>query len=170
MTKPSSNTSASPSKIGPPASTPPAATPAPAPAAASHLAWAVLNYADGEEGYLRIVESILDTRDRFIDGINAIDGLRVYGTISPRLPRRAFGPDPQHLPSKHLDIFAVHDGMLDKGWNSNRIVDPEGIHLFFDYSHHDITEQYLTDLALVTAQTRAQNLTRRPTQTTYTRS
>ena len=128
-------------------------------------AWAVLNYL-GEEGYLRIVERILDTRDRFIDGINSIDGLRVYG--GPHAYLVAFGPDPQHLPSKHLDIFAVHDGMLDKGWNSNRIVDPEGIHLFFDYSHHDITEQYLTDLALVTSDVRTQNLTRRPTQTTYT--
>ena len=130
-------------------------------------AWAVLNYL-GEEGYLRIVERILDTRDRFIDGINAIDGLRVYGT--PHAYLVAFGPDPQHLPSKDLDIFAVHDGMLDKGWNSNRIVDPEGIHLFFDNSHHDITEQYLTDLALVTAQARTQNLTRRKTKAVYTRS
>ncbi len=130
-------------------------------------AWAVLNYL-GEEGYLRIVERILNTRDRFIDGINAIDGLQVYGT--PHAYLVAFGPDPQHLPSKDLDIFAVHDGMLDKGWNSNRIVDPEGIHLFFDNSHHDIVEQYLTDLALVTNEARTQNLTRRPTQATYTRS
>ena len=130
-------------------------------------AWAVLNYL-GEEGYLRIVERILNTRDRFIDGINAIDGLQVYGT--PHAYLVAFGPDTQHQPSTDLDIFAVHDGMLDKGWNSNRIVDPEGIHLFFDNSHHDIAEQYLTDLALVTAEVRSGNITRRPTQTTYTRS
>ena len=130
-------------------------------------AWAVLNYL-GEEGYLRIVERILDTRDRFIDGINSIEGLRVYG--DPHAYLVAFGPDPQHPPSKDLDIFAVHDGMLDKGWNSNRIVDPEGIHLFFDYSHYDISEQYLTDLALVTSQVRSGNITRRQTQAVYTRS
>ena len=123
-------------------------------------AWAVMNYL-GEEGYLRIVERILGTRDRFIDGINSIEGLEVFGT--PHAYLAAFG-------SKSLDIYAVHDGMSDRGWNSNRIVDPEGIHLFFDYSHHDIVEQYLTDLALVTAEVRAGRITRRAGEAVYTRS
>ena len=123
-------------------------------------AWAVMNYL-GEEGYLRIVERILGTRDRFIDGINSIEGLEVFGT--PHAYLVAFG-------SKSLDIYAVHDGMSDRGWNSNRIVDPEGIHLFFDYSHHDIVEQYVTDLALVSAEVRAGRITRRAGEAVYTRS
>ena len=68
-------------------------------------AWAVLNYL-GEEGYMRIVERILATRDRFISGINSIEGLEVYGT--PHAYLLAFG-------SESLDILAVHDGMMDRG-------------------------------------------------------
>ena len=79
-------------------------------------AWAVMNYL-GEEGYLRIVERILGTRDRFIDGINSIEGLEVFGT--PHAYLVAFG-------SKSLDIYAVHDGMSDPGVEQQPHCRPRG--------------------------------------------
>ena len=123
-------------------------------------AWAVMNYL-GEEGYLKIVGDILETKTRFVDGINAIDGLRVFG--EPHAYLVSFGSD-------SFDIYAVHDGLTDRGWTSNRIVDPQGIHLFFDNSHHSIVEDYLTDLALVVDEVKAGRITRRAGEAVYTRS
>ena len=102
-------------------------------------AWAVLNYL-GEEGYLERVSKILDTRERFVDGIREIDGLEIWG--EPEAYLIAFG-------SNAFDIFAVDEGMAERGWLSSRLLDPPAIHLFLDMSHTSIVDDYLLDLAEV---------------------
>ena len=102
-------------------------------------AWAVLNYL-GEEGYLERVSKILDTRERFLDGIRGIDGLEIWG--EPEAYLVAFGSDT-------FDIFAVDEGMAERGWLSSRLLDPSAIHLFLDMSHAAIVDDYLLDLAEV---------------------
>ena len=102
-------------------------------------AWAVLNYL-GEEGYLERVSKILDTRERFLDGIRGIDGLEIWG--EPEAYLIAFGSDA-------FDIFAVDEGMTERGWLSSRLLDPPSIHLFLDRSHAAIVDDYLRDLAEV---------------------
>ncbi len=102
-------------------------------------AWAVLNYL-GEEGYLERVGKILDTRERFLDGIREIDGLEIWG--EPEAYLIAFG-------SNAFDIFAVDEGMAERGWLSSRLIDPPAIHLFLDMSHTSIVDDYLRDLAEV---------------------
>ena len=99
-------------------------------------AWAVLNYL-GEEGYLERVGKILDTRERFLDGIRRIDGLEIWG--EPEAYLIAFG-------SNTFDIFAVDEGMAEHGWLSSRLLDPPAIHLFLDMSHTSIVDDYLHDL------------------------
>ena len=102
-------------------------------------AWAVLNYL-GEEGYLERVDKILDTRERFLDGIRRIGGLEIWG--EPEAYLIAFG-------SNVCDIFAVDEGMAERGWLSSRLIDPPAIHLFLDMSHTSIVDDYLHDLAEV---------------------
>ena len=102
-------------------------------------AWAVLNYL-GEEGYLERVSKILDTRERFLDGIRGIDGLEIWG--EPEAYLIAFG-------SNVFDIFAVDEGMTERGWLGSRLLAPPAIHLFLDMSHTSIVDDYLRDLAEV---------------------
>ena len=102
-------------------------------------AWAVLNYL-GEVGYLERVGKILDTRARFLDGIRGINGLEIWG--EPEAYLIAFGSDA-------FDIFAVDEGMTERGWLSSRLIDPPSIHLFLDMSHASIVDDYLHDLAEV---------------------
>ena len=102
-------------------------------------AWAVLNYL-GEEGYLERVGKILDTRERFLDGIRGINGLEIWG--KPEAYLIAFG-------SNVFDIFAVDEGMAGRGWLSSRLLAPPAVHLFLDMSHVSIVDDYLRDLAEV---------------------
>ena len=117
-------------------------------------AWAVMRYL-GEEGYLKSVKRILEIRDRFIDGIQAIDELEVQGR--PHAYQFGFGSDT-------LDIFAVADGMADRGWVSGRGVEPPAILLMINASHETSVQAYLGDLATVARDVKAGRVTRRSTQ------
>ncbi len=109
-------------------------------------AWAVAHYL-GEEGYLHIVDKILKARDSLVAGLNAIPGLSVWG--EPHAYLIAYG-------SPDLDIFAVDDGMTERGWLTMRGLEPDSVHLFVDASHEPaVVDRYLADLAEVVAQVRA---------------
>jgi len=109
-------------------------------------AWAVAHYL-GEEGYLRLVGVILKARDSIATGIAAIPGLRVWG--EPHAYMIAYGSD-------EIDIFAVDDGMIERGWRAMRGLEPDSVHLFVDASHEPaVVERYLADLADVVAQVKA---------------
>ena len=122
-------------------------------------AWAVLNYL-GEEGYLGRVGKILDTRERFLDGIREIDGLEIWG--EPEAYLIAFG-------SSVFDIFAVDEGMTERGWLSSRLLDPPAIHLFLDMSHVSIVEDYLRDLAEVVSAVKSGEIQSREKGASYSR-
>ena len=53
------------------------------PGGAIAAAWAVLNFL-GEDGYLRIADTVMRTTVRLRDGINALDGLRIVSTAHER--------------------------------------------------------------------------------------
>ena len=122
-------------------------------------AWAALHHL-GEEGYLEIVGKILDTRERFIDGIRAIDGLEIWG--EPHAYLIAFG-------SNAFDIFAVDEGMAERGWMTSRLLDPPAIHLFLDMSHVSIVDDYLRDLTEVVEAVRSGKLQSREKGALYSR-
>ena len=122
-------------------------------------AWAVLNYL-GEEGYLERVSKILDTRERFLDGIRAIKGLEIWG--EPEAYLIAFG-------SNTFDIFAVDEGMAGRGWLSSRLLDPPAIHLFLDMSHAAIVDDYLHDLAEVVKVVKSSKIESREKGAVYSR-
>jgi glutamate/tyrosine decarboxylase-like PLP-dependent enzyme len=122
-------------------------------------AWAVLNYL-GEEGYLERVSKILDTRERFLDGIRGIDGLEIWG--EPEAYLIAFG-------SNAFDIFAVDEGMAERGWLSSRLLDPAAIHLFLDMSHTSIVDDYLCDLTEVVKAVKSGKIQSREKSALYSR-
>ena len=122
-------------------------------------AWAVLNYL-GEEGYLERVSKILDTRERFLDGIRGIVGLEIWG--EPEAYLIAFG-------SNTFDIFAVDEGMAERGWLSSRLLDPPAIHLFLDMSHAAIVDEYLLDLAEVVRAVKSGKIQSRAKGASYSR-
>jgi len=115
------------------------------PGAAIAAAWAVMSYL-GEEGYLRVVGESLEHIRRFQSGIDAIDGLQVLGR--PAMTLFAYGAD-------ELDIFAVAEGLTERGWLVSRDTWPQpAIRFMQSLGHAPRFDPYLADLRAVVAQVR----------------
>jgi glutamate/tyrosine decarboxylase-like PLP-dependent enzyme len=107
------------------------------PGGAIAAAWAVLNYL-GEEGYMRLARVIMETTKALMDGINAIEGLRVLS--DPDMSVFPFGSDT-------LDIYAVGDALDTLGWHPDRQQNPSSLHLMVTPVHAEIIEPFLADVA-----------------------
>jgi glutamate/tyrosine decarboxylase-like PLP-dependent enzyme len=107
------------------------------PGGAIAAAWAVLNGL-GEQGYLRIADTVMRTAVRLRDGINAIDGLRIVST--PEMSVMAIASDKDN-------IYEIGDEMSVRGWHLDRQQFPPTLHLTVNYAHADIANQFLADLA-----------------------
>lgn len=77
-----------------------------------------------------------------IKGIEAIEGLEILGT--PQGPHFAFKAD-------GLNILAVADGLMNKGWGINIGTKPDAILLMLSCHHHETTDDFLADLRDVVA-------------------
>ncbi|QRK04273.1 aspartate aminotransferase family protein [Archangium violaceum] len=106
------------------------------PGGAIAAAWAVLKYL-GEEGYLRLARTVLDTAKVLREGIAAIPGLELLG--KPSLSVFAFS-------SKTLDIYALGDAMEARGWKLDRQMRPPALHLMVTPAHAAVVEPFLADL------------------------
>jgi glutamate/tyrosine decarboxylase-like PLP-dependent enzyme len=106
------------------------------PAAPIGAAWAVMTYL-GEEGYVRLARIVRDTTRKLIDGVNAIDGLCVWG--EPQMSLFAFG-------SEELDVFAIGDVMDERGWCLDRQKGPDALHLMLSPEHARVADDFLRDL------------------------
>jgi sphinganine-1-phosphate aldolase len=129
------------------------------PGGAIASAWAVMNYL-GHEGYMDIARTIMDTKDRLVAGVNAIDGLCVvepsdlcimlYHSIDPA-----------------LDINAIGDALLERGWFVGRCVRPEAIHLGLNTVHAPVVDAYLADLREAVEDVRAKRKVGQMDECTY---
>jgi sphinganine-1-phosphate aldolase len=100
-------------------------------------AWAVLNYL-GREGYLRLVGQTMRYIRQFQADINATPGLEVLG--SPVMTVFAYT-------SHTLDIFAVADGLEDRGWLVWRESVPfQAIRFMQSPGHEPFVAAYVRDL------------------------
>jgi glutamate/tyrosine decarboxylase-like PLP-dependent enzyme len=99
-------------------------------------AWAALNYL-GEEGYLRLAGETLEATRKLIAGVNAIDGLHVWG--DPDMTVVAIGSD------RH-DIFAVGDVLNARSWCFDRQDNPASLHLMASPRHLLVVDEFLADL------------------------
>ncbi len=110
-------------------------------------AWAVMNFL-GEDGYLKWAAVIMDTVEKLTRGINAIPGLAVLEPHELCLfVYRSIDPG--------LDIGAVAEAMIAKGWFVGRQAEPPGIHLHLNPVHAESADEYLADLAEAVAEVRA---------------
>jgi glutamate/tyrosine decarboxylase-like PLP-dependent enzyme len=120
-------------------------------------AWAVINYLR-REGYRNIVQDLIQLRQQFQAGINAIPGLRVVG--NPQTFQFAFGSD-------QFDIYAVADAMEDLNWKIGRAREPHSIQLMINRSHHLTVTTFLSDLEKVSHRVAAGNIKARDIQSVY---
>lgn len=99
-------------------------------------AWAVFNYL-GREGFLRVTGDIIKGRHAFCAGINAIDELEIMGT--PQGPHFSFK-------ANGLNVLAIADGLMAKGWGINIGTKPDAILLMLSCHHYTIVDEFLADL------------------------
>ena len=100
-------------------------------------AWAMMQIL-GQTGYREIVSEILTARDRLINGLTDIQGIRVLG--NPDAYLIAFSSDT-------ADIMALSEGMLSKGWLTGHLTRPKAIHLFLDRENVTSIFEFLEDLS-----------------------
>ena len=106
------------------------------PGGAVAAAWAVLNHL-GQEGYRRIAKRLLATVQAYRQGIEAIDGLFVYG--QPDLSIITFG-------AQDLDIYQIAEQMQALGWLPGLLRQPRGMHLMLSLLHETCVDDYLEHL------------------------
>jgi glutamate/tyrosine decarboxylase-like PLP-dependent enzyme len=106
------------------------------PGGAIAAAWAVLHYL-GEEGYLRLTRTVLDTARALREGIASIPGLRLLG--EPPASVFAFASD-------SLDVYALGDAMEARGWKLDRQMKPPALHMMVTPAHARVVEPFLADL------------------------
>ena len=112
------------------------------PALPMATAWAILHHL-GMEGYLRLAQLTLDTRRRMVEGIRAIPGLAVLGEPEAQLVAMAVAPGYEDA----LDVFAVGDALLARGWFHDRQTPPDSLHSTVSAGNARVIEDYLHDLA-----------------------
>jgi hypothetical protein len=66
-----------------------------------------------------------------------------------------------------LDIGAVSDAMLRRGWFIGRQAEPPGIHMHLNPSHHAMVDAYLRDLGASVAEARTSGATGKAAGSTY---
>jgi glutamate/tyrosine decarboxylase-like PLP-dependent enzyme len=106
------------------------------PAAPIAAGWAVLQFL-GEEGYLRLAKETMSATKRLIEGVEAIDGLHVWG--EPEMSVVAVG-------SHEHNIFGIADALNERGWQFDRQEGPPAIHLMASPRHNVVVDDFLSDL------------------------
>lgn len=102
-------------------------------------AWAVMNHL-GWQGYREIVRAHLDIRTQFIDTIEDAKGF--YVVAQPHAYNFAFA-------STEVDMFAVADGLGERGWTLARSNEPASVQLMINRIHEDVAEEFAADLGAV---------------------
>ncbi|MGD9101161.1 MAG: aminotransferase class V-fold PLP-dependent enzyme [Anaerolineae bacterium] len=106
------------------------------PGGAIAAAWAIMHYL-GQEGYLDLARTVMDTVVKLKDGINGTDGLKVMG--DPVMSILAIGSD-------ELDIYQVADELTLRGWHLDRQHFPPCLHLTVTPAHAPVADMFIEDL------------------------
>ena len=104
-------------------------------------AWAVIQHL-GVDGYTDLTRRTLENADRMRAGIAAIDGLRVLGDGRYHLVALAADPASE----RELDVFALGDALLERGWFHDRQGPPDTLHSTVSNTNTGVIEDYLADL------------------------
>jgi len=123
------------------------------PAGPVAAAWAVLHHL-GRDGYDQLARQIVSARNRLIEGVAAIDGLEPY----PERPELSIWL----ITSSVHDIHAIAAAMEKRGWVLFRCREPAGIHILGDPFPDELVDRFLIDLADVTTNAEAANVSVEP--------
>jgi glutamate/tyrosine decarboxylase-like PLP-dependent enzyme len=103
-------------------------------------AWAVLNFL-GEEGYMRIIQTVQEAVRRLIDGINAIPELHVLG--DPAMCMFSFASD-------SINVYQLADEMAKRGWyiqgQFSTPLTPRNLHISINFGNAHSVDALLKDL------------------------
>lgn len=106
-------------------------------------AWAVMQHL-GVDGYCELTRTTLQNADRMRAGIAAIAGVRVLGDGRYHLIAMSDDPGAEGPP---VDVFAVGDALLARGWFHDRQGPPDSLHSTVSNSNRGAIEDYLVALA-----------------------
>ena len=106
-------------------------------------AWAVMQHL-GIDGYVDLTRQTLDNADKMRQGMAAIDGIKVLGDGQFHLVALAADPDADGSP---VDMFALGDALLDRGWYHDRQTPPDNLHSTVSNTNTGVIDAYLADLA-----------------------
>ncbi len=118
------------------------------PAGAIASAWAVMRHL-GFEGYLETTKAAMDATMGFIEGIDAIEGLRCLRPIGETNVYNFVSDDPG------VDIMAVADVLQENGWFPGRMREPLAIQQGVNPVHLPIVDEYVRDVAAAVDYVRA---------------
>lgn len=106
-------------------------------------AWAVIHYL-GFAGYRRLAKKTMQAKQRLMDGIERIPGLKVVRPteLSILLYKSV---------DEAIDINAVAEELIGRGWFVGRSREPQAIHLALNAVHSTVIESYLSDLRAAVA-------------------
>jgi glutamate/tyrosine decarboxylase-like PLP-dependent enzyme len=107
------------------------------PGGAIAAAWAVIHYL-GEDGYLRLTKTTMETAARLRAGIDAIPGLHVLSDPDMSVMAIASGT---------LNVYELADEMTARGWHLDRQQFPPSLHLTVHPGHAPVVDAFLADLA-----------------------
>lgn len=109
-------------------------------------AWAVL-HGIGEQGYLRMIDAVMDATRRLIAGVGEIAPLRVLG--QPDMSMFA-------IASEELNVFELADAMLDRNWYVQPQFScpgsPANVHVSVSYGNVEQVDDFLEALRAATAE------------------
>jgi len=124
-------------------------------------AWAVMQHL-GIDGYVELTRQTLINADRMRAGIMAIDGVRVLGDGQFHLIAMAAAP-PGGPDESAVDMFALGDALLARGWYHDRQTPPDNLHSTVSNTNTGIIDDYLVDLAECVAVVRGETTDDRST-------
>ncbi len=106
------------------------------PGGAIAAAWAALNFL-GKEGYQSLADASMRTKERLVEGLTAIPGVRIFG--KPPLYGFAYA-------AEGVDMRKVSALMAERNWQCPNTVDPPGIHFMATPVHEAAVDGYLRDI------------------------
>lgn len=117
------------------------------PGGAYAAAWAAMQYF-GVAGYCELARRTMEAFLKLKAGIDAMPELQVIG--DPQGPLLGF-----RSRDREVSIYAVGDRMEARGWQVNRLQDPEGLHAMVTARHSESADAYLADLRAAVGEVKA---------------
>lgn len=119
--------------------------------------YAVMRYL-GRAGYRERIAAMLESKRRLGEGFERIGGLGILGK-----------PEGVHFTvvSEDMDMYALGDGLNDRGWLFSRGKEPRALQLQLNARHGAIIDEFLADVGEVSSQVRSGAIRSRGTGPVY---